>query len=551
MNESYPETILFVGAGATASLSMPQTSKMSEFLWDICDVEDLTTHSVFGKIRFLDEKFNNDVALMAYVLDSGYDGSKDIDFNDPFLKKAFPDVSSQAIIKTVSNLRKHYDWSALRLILKSKKGDSKGKLGNRDFTQEVFTLMDVCLRDERGFEVFYNGETIFLTVGRIKAAYETLILFINTMFAYAWNQLITSEPLKLKRYSDFFFSLAKLMQDEAREKENKGLKFNKPDFYRFSYSVVTTNFDPLFLWMIWKAHDKVNHKSDIRIGCLGRSLKLLMNFPNSLGMRKPADVGDNSLSPDIWFPCTEAVAQNVNNLKYNDNRIFRLGMYYPVHGMSNTRKCPKCGRLNLYMGDSWEEKSKTLFPNGIIYQFKWGQKPRTYKEHKAHDSGEYDALECHFCGQITHSYDNFMFMQTQLKRLPPSFIKEATDEALAAISHAKHIVLLGYSLPIDDAIWGSLLSMMTCRKTGDRVFCSVVATRDVNGPDKWLMGSELDNYIKQKESQDKEKVRAIKNAITVFGKENVRAYVRGIPDVFHNGAIDDVKALMYPQKGSY
>lgn len=551
MKESYPETILFVGAGATASLSMPQTSKISEFLWDICDVEDLTTHSVFGEIRFLDKKFNNDVALMAYVLDSGYDGSNDIDFNDPFFKKALPDVSSQAIRKTVSNLRKHYDWSALRLILKSKKGDNKGKLDGRDFTQEVFTLMDVCLRDERGFEVFHNGKTIFLTVDRIKAAYETLILFINTMFAYAWNQLITNAPNVLNRYSDFFISLAKLMQDEAREKENKGLKFNKPDFYRFSYSVVTTNFDPLFLWLIWKAHDRVNHRSDVRIGCPGRSLKLLMNFPNSLGMRKPADVGDDSLSPYIWFPCTEAVAQNVNNPKYNDNRIFRLGMYYPVHGMSNTRKCPKCGRLNLYIGDSWEEKSKTLFPNGIINQFKWGQEPRTDKERNAHDCGEYDALECHFCGQITHSYDNFMFMQTQLKRLPPSFIKEATDEALAAISHAKHIVLLGYSLPIDDAIWGSLLSMMTCRKTGERVFCSVVATRDVNGPDKWLMGSELDNYIKQKESQDKEKVRAIKNAITVFGKENVRAYVRGIPDVFHNGTIDDVKALMYPQKGSY
>ena len=199
MNESYPETILFVGAGATAALSMPQTSKISEFLGDICEVEDLTIHSVLGEIRFLDEKFNNDVALMAYVLDSGYDGLKDIDFNDPFLKKAFPDVSSQAIIKTVSNLRKHYDWSALRLILKSKKGDSKGKLDGRDFTQEVFTLMDVCLRDERGFEVFHNGEIIFLTVDRIKAAYETLILFINTMFAYAWNKLITNAPQCIKQ----------------------------------------------------------------------------------------------------------------------------------------------------------------------------------------------------------------------------------------------------------------------------------------------------------------------------------------------------------------
>ena len=147
-------------------------------------------------------------------------------------------------------------------------------------------------------------------------------------------------------------------------------------------------------------------KSPRKIKALGREVKGFDGKP---------------LSADIWFPCTEAVAQNVNNPTYNDNRIFRLGMYYPVHGMSVTRHCPKCGRLNLYMGDTWNENSKTLFPNGIIEPFNWGQVPRTEQEKDAHKRGEYDALECYFCGELTHSYDNFMFMQTQLSKPPILF----------------------------------------------------------------------------------------------------------------------------------
>ena len=377
-----------------------------------------------------------------------------------------------------------------------------------------------------------------------------LILLINTMFACAWQKLIGSAAgqEKLRPYRKFFHSLALLMQKEARELECQGCFFNKREFYQLSYSLVTTNFEPLFLWFIWNAHDKVNHGTEVRIGNPGRILKLLMNFPNSVGMRKPADEGDKELSPDIWFPCTEAVAQNVNNQNYTDNRIFRLGKYFPVHGMSATRHCPKCGRLNLYMGDTWDENSATLFPNGIIEPFKWGQEPRTEQEKVAHTRGEYDALECHFCGALTHSYDNFMFMQTQLKQQSPSFIREATDEALADITHARHIVLLGYSMPLDDAIWGSLLSMMSRRKDGERLYCSIVATYDPDGQEGWLYGKALDDYLvdKGKLVEDKEKVRAINNAIAVFGRENVRAYVRGVPSVFGDGGVEDVSNLLYP-----
>ena len=546
-NNCHPESILFVGAGATQALSMPTSTEQSKFLWNACDEYPLTVKTIEDGVTCF-KGFGEDVALMAFVLDGGPDGNGAIDGADGRWQEAFPDVTQADVAKLVYNLRRHYDWSALKLISKAKKGEG-GELKDRDYLQEVFTLMDVCMRDGRGFEVEANGKIVFLPVERVKAAYEMLILLVNTMFACAWQKLIanTNGQHKLEPYRKFFRSLASLMQKEARSLEGQGFTLNTRAFYQLSYSLVTTNFEPLFLWFIWKAHDEVNHGTEMRIGNPGRMLKLLMNFPNSIGMRKPADKGEN-LSSNIWFPCTEAVAQNVNSEKYTDNRVFRLGKYFPVHGMSVTRHCPKCGRLNLYMGDTWDENSKTLFPNGIIAPFNWGQKPRTDKEKAAHGRGEYDALECHFCGALTYSYDNFMFMQSQLKCQPPSFIRETTDEALADITHAKHIVLLGYSMPLDDAIWGSLLSMMSRRKNGERLYCSVVATCDREGPKEWLWGEELDDYLEKKGElvKDKEQVRAIKNAITVFGKENVRAYVQGIPNVFGNGTEEEVQNLLYP-----
>ena len=409
----HPETILFAGAGATQYLAMPPTGEMAKFLWDICDEEPLSENTIEKAKCFTGR--GKDVAIKAFVLDGGVDGNGTIDLADTRWERAFPGVQKEDVEKLVRNLWRHYDWGALKLIAKAKKGETKEEEPRNDYLQEVFTLMDVCIRDGRGFEVNVDGEMVFLPIERIKAAYEALTLLINTMFACAWQKLIkTNEGQeKLKPYRKFFHSLALLMQDEARQFENQGCSFNKREFYQLSYSLVTTNFEPLFLWLIWNAHDKVNHGKEVRIGNPGRKLKLLMNFPNSVGMRKPTD-GNESPSPDIWFPCTEAVAQNVNNPNYTDNRIFRLGKYFPVHGMSVTRHCPKCGRLNLYMGDTWNENSATLFPNGIIEPFKWGQNPRTEQETAAHKRGEYDALECHFCGALTHSYDNFKFMQTQL-----------------------------------------------------------------------------------------------------------------------------------------
>lgn len=549
-----PETILFVGAGATQQLSMPTTAAQAAILWNLCDqslsgkaIEEAADHS------HCFDGFGDDVADLFRVVDPGQQGGDAIDLHEALWTRAFPGVTQEQVRRIVSRLRRHYDYSALRLIARAKKGSGGGKYDPKDrpdYLQEVFTLMDVCLRDGRGFSVFEDDLEIFLSVDRIRAARETLVMLIDLMFACAWKKLSTSADgqARLKPYRAFFRSLAEMMQDEARQFEGTGIAAHHPEFYQFSYSLLTTNFEPLFLWFIWKGHDEANHGSAVHVGNPGRLLKLMMNFPNVLGYRRPKD-DDEDFDVHASFPCTDAAAQMANNeTKHTDDRMFRIGKYYAVHGMSNARQCPRCGRLNLYLGDSWDENSCTLFPNGLTRPFVWGQEPRSEDERMAHKEGAYDALSCQFCGERTYSYDNFMFMQTQLKCLPPSFIKETTDEALAGIAGAKHIVLLGYSMPLDDAIWGSLLTAMSRRKGGERLYCSVAATYDSDGPRGWLWGDTLKEYLRKHDElvEDKEKVRAIKNAIAVFGFENVRAWVQGIPAVFGDGDKKAIQELVYP-----
>ena len=40
--ETHPETILFVGAGATQALAMPTSYEQAKFLWNVCDEEPFT-----------------------------------------------------------------------------------------------------------------------------------------------------------------------------------------------------------------------------------------------------------------------------------------------------------------------------------------------------------------------------------------------------------------------------------------------------------------------------------------------------------------------------
>ena len=548
------ETILFVGAGATAQLDMPPTTAQAHMIYDLCDVngEVQPEHITYECLSEHKKTICDLLNLLDYEENAI---EKNSSSQKRFLPKCFPGIDLETACHRVLTLRETYDWHSLKLVAKSKKGRGGDNYFRENFLQEVFTLIDACLREGRGYAVYSGNQEVFLTTRRLQAAREMLILLINTMFACAWQKLVKSADgqQKLQPYRRFAEALSQLMYREGEVLYDAGHSLNHRDFYLFSYTILTTNFEPIFLWLFYQAHKKLNRMTQERIH--GRKIQLFYDFPNTLGMYQLLDSKEKQLSSDVWQPMTEAVVQKLNDDRHQGDRIIRIGKYYYVHGSSNFRHCPACGRISCFLGDTWDENSESLFPPGIIHPFLWNVKPRTKQEHKAFERGEYDAKQCLFCGQLTHACDNFMFMQTQLKCLPPSFIKEITDEALAALKGARHIVLLGYRMPLDDAIWGSVLTA-TIQRIETPVYCSVVC--GYQGEPQWLFGETLDNYISKckKEAICKDNsetfltnhgIDAIENAFAVFGKANVRAYTKGIPEVFGDGTENIVRELMYPQ----
>jgi len=293
-----PETILFVGAGATLQLHMPTTNDQAKILWNLCDKEELLSEDIeeaaSGSHCF--DGVGQKVVNLLKVVDPGECGSDVPELEDGVRSVSFPGIDAVQVRIVVADLRRHYDWSALKLVAKAKKSEASCVTDDKpreNYLQEVLTLIDACLRESRGFNVYSqkDGRQIYLSVERLRAARELLVLLINTMFVCAWTKLVSDDAgqERLKPYRAFFESLAHLQQTEGQRFAKEGLELNRAEFYKFSYALVTTNFEPLFLWFVWQGHLKVNHGHDVRVGNPGRRLNLLMNFPTTVGMRKLAD----------------------------------------------------------------------------------------------------------------------------------------------------------------------------------------------------------------------------------------------------------------------
>ncbi len=547
-----PETVLFIGAGATACLKMPTTDEQAGIFYHLCD-QTLTEEQIDARC-FKTRK--REIITLLTLLD--YPGDCIHEFTEEQERQfevAFPGLPEEAARARTVQLRRTFDWPALKAVCRKLKSEKREYDANgnekipENFQQNVFDLIDVMLREQRGMNMVLNSQACFLGRERLLAARECLILLVNTMFACAWQDLATTSDGQdaLRLYRAFADALAELMENEAVTLEHEGHPLNRRSFYLFSYSILTTNFEPIFLWLIYQAHKKCNWGNPVQLGCPGKKLQLMIDFPNTVGMHTLADDDGEipTLKRDISYPFTEAVVQKINDECHVSDRVARVGKYYFVHGSSNFRHCPRCGRLNLFLGDSWDENSPTLYPPGVIAPFSWNVQARTDAEKKARARGEYDALECLFCGQMTYAQHNFMHMQTHFKGQSPSFLKEITDEALAGVTGVKHVVLLGYRFPTDDTVWASNFRAMLSAEHGRKVYCSVVVGH--RGPDKWLYGEELKEYRRKHDvKEDGFGTEAIENAIAIFGEDHVRAYPGGIPQVFHDGDKDTIREMLYP-----
>ncbi|MFT8872853.1 MAG: hypothetical protein ABF868_11255 [Sporolactobacillus sp.] len=321
-----------------------------------------------------------------------------------------------------------------------------------------------------------------------------------------------------------------------KELKRKEYGYGSRKFYMFSYAVISMNWDPLLLWLIFNAHKEKNDSSfRPNLGIPPRPMKLFNDLAHFMAVRQV-----DGKSPAAWFPMNETAVQRLNDPTHNSDRIVRVGKFYFPHGSHGFRRCPKCGKLTFYLGNEWSIDSESLFPPQILPCLS-PQAPRSKEEEDEIRDGVYDAVQCTHCGTITEAYHTPLVVQTNFKGNNPSFIEEIQSDMKVAIEKAKHIIFAGYSLPADDFIYRSILSARRNMSKGDEdaVKCSVIGF-DSLAPDQWMRKDDLQRFAA--DHPNSEFMKTCQRVMDIFGKQCVRGYGAGFPNVFlENGEVSKEK----------
>jgi hypothetical protein len=512
----WPKTVMFWGAGASASLGFKTTYQLGSFFVDLCKgYEKGTIGNVFNSITH-DREVDRSLENLFKFLDT----SREIDDMKKEISEEFRAYDVEGV-KAVRQLRDYYDWNSLMSIMKICPNFKNGMQ-----LQDLFNIIDMHIYEKEGFYVSSsNGKEKFLPLQNIIKARNTLVMMTTLVHSLNYYFNVLKNKQLLKPYYEFAYSLGRLMQKEGISAYNNGYALDSREFYMCSYSVISLNWDPILLWMIFNANKKLNSSSNVPyVGSPLSPMKLFNDMGNFMAVRKIT-----SKKQEIWYPLNETIVQRLNDAQYQTGRRVRIGNFYFPHGCSNWRECPNCGKMFMYLGNEWDIYSKSLFPPQLIPKLSFGFKPKSKEEKEAIKNNQIDSIQCPFCGTMVSSINTPIVMQSNFKGNHPPFIENIQRDMRISVENAEHVLLMGYTLPKDDAIYRSMFAAKINR--GPTHFCSVVVGKDDNFPDKWLWGNELKNYVDNK-SSDEGFRNAVNSAFDIFGVENVRGYGRGIPDVF-------------------
>ncbi|WP_017752694.1 hypothetical protein [Clostridium tyrobutyricum] len=519
----WPRNVMFWGAGATAALGFKTTVYLGKFFMNLCKEYD--KGSIYKNFHDVTHDKNIDRSLEN--LFKFLDSSKDLEDISKEIDEEFEDNGT----KRVKELREYYDWNSLMKIMKVCPNYKTDKME----LQDLFNMIDMHIIQKEGFYVNDGKEQEFLPLQNIIKSRNTLVMMTTLVHSLNYNFNVLKHKDMLDSYYGFALCLGKLMQEEGFESYNNGNELNIREFYMYSYSVISLNWDPILLWMIFNANKELNSPSKVPyIGSPLSPMKLFNDMGNFMAVRKI-----ESEKQEIWYPLNETIVQRLNDPEYQTGRRVRIGKFYFPHGSSNWRECPNCGKLFMYLGHEWSIYSKSLFPPQLIPKLSFNFKVKSSEEEKASKNNQTDFIQCPFCGTMVSSINTPIVMQSNFKGNYPPSIENIQRDMRISVENAKHIILMGYTLPKDDVIYRTMFAAKINR--GNH-YCSVVVGKDDKFPDRWLNGDELEKYINGN-NIDEGFVNAVKSAIDIFGSKNVRGYGRGIPDVFLEGGKVDMKRV--------
>ncbi len=545
------QTLIFWGSGATKALGMRTTADQAKFIHCITDAGRVHTalrERISEALDHNDRERWRD-ALFDLITILGDDegafesiGAISTDQIEAMRRNWQQGTKDEDLCKQIIHLRLIYDWPALKSVVRLCPGNTPEAFRLND----LFNLLDTHIPSAFGFRGpvaggSTEGERQFLDVRRLVGAKNALLMMLIASFYIDYQECVDSRREVLEQYRGFAERLGRRMQREGLRLASDDT-LDQPAFYRGDVSFASLNYDPIALWVGFVANRELNHGAAVpHVGFPATPLHVFHDFGHMIPARR---IGRSSRGP--WYPMNEGVAQRLNELKGGADHRVRLTKFLFPHGCLCWRECPDCGKLSSFHGDTWDLDSRSLFPPPPLQAFD-RDPPREWipkRERDQRRKGKVDARECLHCGTSTFTHHTQAIMQSSFKPRAPSFIEEIERDLRATTMGARHIILMGYSLPLDDVTYRAFLSARTKGDDALKVHCTVVDKDDANPG--WH-GS--DALKRQHGIRDFPPVR---QACEIFGPDRVRFYGGGVPDVFlDQGRATDArldKLLTWPDR---
>ena len=386
-----------------------------------------------------------------------------------------------------------------------------------------------------------NGD-VFLTPQRVLGARSMLTLLIQTLFFIKWHaEARTHEDLG--RHYRFAEELTRPMQREGIDRARRH-GHDERAFYMGDVSFVSMNWDPVGLWCQFVANRTLKRQPGVpHIGVPAVKLRIFHDLAHFVA--GPRITSDPAARGTPWQPMNESSARQLNDADHGAAIRVRIGKYLFPHGCLWWRECPSCGKLSSYDGDRWDVRSPSLLAPPPLQAFVdlvgtfapsgSDSDDANGNERQAWARGRVDARRCVHCRTLTHAHHSPLLMQSNFKSPPPPFVEEVQRDMRVVLEKADHIVLMGYSLPRDDVTYRALLAARQ-RRAGDArnntVRCSVVVGH--GGAARWAGPGEWPAMV-QSQRPDGQPREVLESVSELLGKENVRFYGAGIPQVFMEG----------------
>jgi hypothetical protein len=528
---SQPTNLIFWGAGATAALGMPTTQEQANFVRKLVGVghpgKTLRQRVADALNGAATEPWHNALSELILILGDSDDALVRIDKItaeelDAMRPNWRTNLCDDELKRRIIGLRLIYDWPTLKSVVRICPACDDPRFRLND----LFNVLDMHIDSgvpapakAEGDEPSLASDKLFFEARRLIGARNALKLILIALFHITYQVCLSTKQHVLGKYRDFALQIGRRVQRQGVNLARDGRQLDGPEFYRADVGFVSLNYDPIALWIQFIANRQLNQSASIpHIGSPPTPLHLFHDFGHLI----PARGVERRPGSFPWYPLNEAAAQRLNEEKYPSGYRVRLTKFLFPHGCLCWRECPNCGKLSAYHGHSWDLYTSGLFPPPPLRSFDRWPCPAAIppKEQERRENGMVDARACLHCETMTYDYHTQVVMQSSFKPQLPSFLEEIQRELRATTMGANHIILMGYSLPVDDVTYRAFFS---ARRRQKDVRCTVVnldvSNRNWFGPaalkDKHLLNCSV-----------------IKAARDIFGENNIRFYGGGIPQVF-------------------